>query len=120
MQQFVYYLNKYSVTTICIVGFAYELVLCLSVYDMCCLCMIATIPLVTGNKFNCFISARGMLAINPHCAFVLLLFFFVFFCVVGFFYVVFFVDFYMLINHLLKKSKLCLSIMHTMSVCLFL
>ena len=33
------------------------------------LCMIATIPLATGNKLNCFISARGMLAI------VLLLFF---------------------------------------------
>ena len=27
------------------------------------LCMIATIPLATGNKLNCFISARGMLAI---------------------------------------------------------
>ena len=26
------------------------------------LCMIATIPLATGNKLNCFISARGMLA----------------------------------------------------------
>ena len=24
---------------------------------MCCPCMIATIPLVTGNKLNCFISA---------------------------------------------------------------
>ena len=49
---------------------------------MCCPCMIATIPLVTGNKLNCFISARGMLAIIRHCDFVLL--FFVFFCVVVF------------------------------------
>ena len=31
------------------------------------LCMIATIPLATGNKLNCFISARGMLAIVWHC-----------------------------------------------------
>ena len=29
------------------------------VYDMYCLCMIATIPLATGNKLNCFISASG-------------------------------------------------------------
>ena len=29
--------------------------------------MIATIPLATGNKLNCFISARGMLAIVWHC-----------------------------------------------------
>ena len=54
------------------------------------LCMIATIPLATGNNLNCFINARGMLTILWHCAFVL-------------FFVVFFVDFYMLINHLLKK-----------------
>ena len=33
------------------------------------LCMIATIPLATGNKLNCFISARGMLAIVWHCVF---------------------------------------------------
>ena len=45
--------------------------------------MIATIPLATGNKLNCFISARGMLAIVWHC--VLL------FCC--FFLCVFFVDF---------------------------
>ena len=57
------------------------------------LCMIATIPLATGNKLNCFISARGMLAIVRHC--VLLCF-----CV-GFLLI-----FYMLINHLLKK-KVC-------------
>ena len=31
------------------------------------LCMIATIPLATGNKLNCFISARGILAIVWHC-----------------------------------------------------
>ena len=61
-------------------------------YNMYWLCMIATIPLATRNKLNCFISARGMLAIVWHC--VLLLFFL---CV-------FFVDFYMLINHLLKKK----------------
>ena len=47
------------------------------------LCMIATILLATGNKLNCFISARGMLAIVWHC--VLL------FCC--FFVRVFFVDF---------------------------
>ena len=40
------------------------------------LCMIATIPLATGNKLNCFISARGMLAIVWHCV---LLFCWVFF-----------------------------------------
>ena len=56
--------------------------------------MIATIPLATGNKLNCFISARGMLALVWHCV---LLFCCSFFCV-------FFVDFYMLINHLLKKK----------------
>ena len=47
------------------------------------LCMIATIPLATGNKLNCFISAMGMLAIVWHCV---LLFFCFFLCV-------FFVDF---------------------------
>ena len=66
--------------------------LCLSVYNMYWLCMIATIPLATGNKLNCFICARGMLTIVWHCALVLL------------FFVCFFVDFYMLINHLLKKK----------------
>ena len=38
------------------------------------LCMIATIPLATGNKLNCFISARGMLAIVC-CCFLLCVFF---------------------------------------------
>ena len=57
---------------------------------MCCPCMIATIPLVTENKLNCFISARGILTIIRHCAFVLSSF----------------VDSYMLINHLLKKKTL--------------
>ena len=47
-------------------------------YNMYWLCMIATIPLATGNKLNCFISAGGMLAIVWHCV--------LFFCV-------FFVDF---------------------------
>ena len=47
------------------------------------LCMIATIPLATGNKLNCFISASGMLAIVWHCV----LLFCYFFCVC------FFVDF---------------------------
>ena len=56
--------------------------------------MIATIPLATGNKLNCFISARGMLTIVWHCALVLL------FCCL------FFVDFYMLCNHLLKKTPM--------------
>ena len=65
-------------------------------YHMYWLCtrMIATIPFATGNKLNCFISARGMLAIVWHC--VLL------FCC---FFVCFFVDFYMLISHLLKKKQ---------------
>ena len=53
----------------------------------------ATIPLATGNKLNCFISARGMLAIDWHC--VLL------FCC---FFVCFLLIFYMLINNLLKKK----------------
>ena len=57
------------------------------------LTMFATIPLATGNKLNCFISKRGMLTIVWHC--VLLLFFV---CV--------FVNFYMLINHLLKKKSI--------------
>ena len=61
------------------------------------MCMIATIPLVTGNKLDCFISARGMLTIVWHC--VLL------FCCC-FIFCVFFVDFYMLINHLLKKRNI--------------
>ena len=58
------------------------------------LCMIATIPLATGNKLNCFISASGMLAIVfgiVCCCFVV-------------FYVCFLLIFYMLINHLLKKN----------------
>ena len=58
------------------------------------LCMIATIPLATGNKLNCFISASGMLAIVWHCV----LLFCCFFCVCNL------VIFYMLINHLLKKK----------------
>ena len=41
--------------------------------------MIATIPLATGNKLNCFISAKRMLTILWHCALVLP--FFVVFCV---------------------------------------
>ena len=45
---------------------------------MYCLCMIATIPLATGNKSDCFISARGMLTIVWHCA--LVLFFLCVFC----------------------------------------
>ena len=51
----------------------------LSVYNMCCPCMIATIPLPTRSKLNCFISAWEMLAIIWHCA-IVLLFFFVKFC----------------------------------------
>ena len=31
-------------------------------------CMIANIPLVAGNKLNCFIIARGMLVIILNCA----------------------------------------------------
>ena len=41
--------------------------------------MIATIPLVTGNKLNCFISARGMLAIIRHCGLVFFYVFYLFF-----------------------------------------
>ena len=64
------------------------------------LCMIATIPLATGNKLNCFISARGMLAIVWHC--VLL------FCC--FFLCVFFVDFLHVnkSSSQKKKKKNCL------------
>ena len=43
------------------------------------LCMIATIPLATGNKLNCFISASGMLAIVWHCVLLFCWFFCVFF-----------------------------------------
>ena len=57
--------------------------------------MIATILPATGNKPNCFISAGGNVNNYLACAFVLLSFF---------------VDFYMLINHLLKKKN-CLEIM---------
>ena len=57
---------------------------------MCCPCMIATIPLTTGNKLNCFISAREMLTIIWRSAF---------FC---FFYA----DFYILLNHLFKINKI--------------
>ena len=46
------------------------------------LCMIATIPLATGNKLNCFISASGMLAIVGIVC-----------CCLLFFLCVFFVDF---------------------------
>ena len=41
------------------------------------LCMIATIPLATGNKLNCFISASGMLEIVWHCVLLFCCFFFV-------------------------------------------
>ena len=54
-------------------------------------CMIATIPLATGNKLNCFISASGMLAI------VWQLFGIVCCCFVVFFCVCFLLIFYMLI-----------------------
>ena len=60
-------------------------------YKLYWLCMFVTILLATGNKLNCFISARGMLAILWHCVFVVV------FCV-------FFVDFFHAdYNHLLKK-----------------
>ena len=51
--------------------------------------MIVNIPLATGNKLNCFISAREMLSIILPCALVL-----------------FIVDFYMFIHHLLEKEIL--------------
>ena len=73
----------------------YSTVYSILYYNMYWLCMIATIPLATGNKLNCFISARGMLAIVWHCV---LLFCCCFFCVC------FLLIFYMLINHLLKKK----------------
>ena len=53
--------------------------MCIIYYIMYWLCMIATIPLATGNKLNCFISARGMLEIVWHCV---LLFFFVCFLLI--------------------------------------
>ena len=57
------------------------------------LCMIATIPLATGNKLNCFISASGMLAIVCCC-------FVVFLCV-------FFVDFLHVNKSSSQKKKNC-------------
>ena len=65
------------------------------VYNMYCQCMISTIPLKPGKMLNCFISARGILTIILHCALVL-------FCC---WFLCSFVDFYMLINHLQKKTK---------------
>ena len=81
--------NKNLPYIICIVFFnVYVLDLYISVYNMCCPCMIATIPLPT--KPNCFISAWEMLTIIWDCALVL-----------------FFVDdFYNLINHLPKEKKI--------------
>ena len=61
--------------------------------------MIATIPLATGNKLNCFISAKGMLAIVWLC--VLL------FCCC-FFLCVFFVDFLHVNKSSSQKKKKCL------------
>ena len=49
--------------------------------------MIANFPLATGNQLNCFIGARDISIILPGALVLFLLF----------------VDFYMLINHLLKK-----------------
>ena len=50
-------------------------------YNIYWLCMIDNIPLATGNKLNCFISAiRGMVAIVWHC--VLLVFFLCFLLIV--------------------------------------
>ena len=57
------------------------------------LCMIATIPLATGNKLNCFISASGMLAIVWHC-------------VLLFFLCVFFVDFLHVNKSSSQKKKI--------------
>ena len=54
--------------------------------------MIVNIPLATGNKLNCFISAREMFSFILPCALVL-------------FFVLFFIDLYMLINHFLEKQK---------------
>ena len=54
--------------------------------------MIVNIPIATGNKLNCFISASEMFSIILPCVLMLLLFCYVF------------VDFYMLINHLLEKK----------------
>ena len=64
------------------------------------LCMIVTIPLATGNKLNCFISARGMLAIVWHC--VLL------FCC--FLLCVFFVDFLHVNKSSSQKKKKCVNV----------
>ena len=54
--------------------------------------MIVNIPLATGNKLNCFISAREMLSIFAICSYVVVLFCFL-------------LIFYMLINHLLENKK---------------
>ena len=52
--------------------------LCLTFIYMYLICMdnymTANIPLVTGNKLNCFISAKEMLASILQCAHVLLYF----------------------------------------------
>ena len=69
------------------------------------LCMIATIPLATGNKLNCFISARGMLAIVWHC--VLL------FCC--FFVCVFFVDFLHVNKSSSQKKKIEVDVLNATS-----
>ena len=64
-------------------------------YNMYWLCMIATIPLSTGNKLNCFImQCRGNVS---NCLAL---------CVVVVLFCVFFVDFYVLINHLKKILKI--------------
>ena len=80
----------------CVFCIIYVFDLCLSVYNMCCPCMIATVPLATRKK-NCFINVMEVLTIIWHCAFV------VFFCALVLLF--FSVDFYMLINHLLKKKS---------------
>ena len=56
--------------------------------------MIATIPLATGNKLNCFISVRGILAIVWHC-------------VLLFSCVCFFVDFLHVNKSSSQKKKNC-------------
>ena len=71
------------------------------------LCMIATIPLATGNKLNCFISASGMLAIVWHCV----LLFCCFLCV-------FFVDFLHVNKSSSQKKKNCSKTLVILCLCI--
>ena len=70
--------------------------------------MIVNIPLATGNKLNCFISAKFIYHVRVFTSIILpiarVLFFFV-------------VDVNMLINHLLEKN--CYALLNYLENCLF-